>query len=103
MPFTVNDKFKLPVAEIDDMLTGREKFPLFTASVKLSAAEEAFRLVVPSLNTRSTFALTDPRLQKTRFVLKYAPSNCCIYNQFEYFQHIHCFRKVTSQLCIFKK
>lgn len=97
MPYTVNDKSKLPAAEIDEVLTGREKFPRFTASVKLSAAEEAFRFVAPSLNTRSTSALTDPRLQKTSFVLKFATSYGCIYTQFEYFQRIHCcFKEVTT-------
>lgn len=97
MPYTVNDKSKLPVAEIDDVLTGRERFPLLTASVKLSAAEEAFRFAAPSLNTSSTSALTDPRLQQTSFVLKFATSYDCVYTQFEYFQRIHCcFKEVTT-------
>lgn len=54
---------KSPVAEMEDMSTVTLKFPLETASAKVSTTELAFGREVPSSNTRSTSATMDPSLK----------------------------------------
>ena len=57
-----HNQTNLPVAEMDDVLTLREKFPLEAAATKVSAAELAFGSEFTSLNIRSTSATMDPCL-----------------------------------------
>lgn len=52
-----------PVAEIDDVLTLREKLVLEAASTKVSVTELVFGNELTSLKTRVTSATTDPFLQ----------------------------------------